>query len=165
VTVCGIGERAGNASLEEISMALRCLYGLEPGIVTERLYALSRMVREFGRLALPPNRPIVGQDLYRIESGVVAILHRRCRESHPLEYLPFLPEVAGGPPIEIVYGKGSGRANIEEFLESRGISATDDEKRQLVDGVRELALRRKRLLHADEVQAVWDTVRAAAIGR
>ncbi|MFN7994527.1 MAG: hypothetical protein U0Q18_13050 [Bryobacteraceae bacterium] len=164
VTVCGIGERAGNASLEETSMALRCLYGAQAGIDTERLYGLSRMVREFGGFALPPNRPIVGQDLYRIESGVVAMLHRRCRESHPLEYLPFLPEVAGGPPIEIVYGKGSGRANIEEFLEKRGISATDDEKRELVNGVREMALCRKRLLDADEVQAIWERVRAVAIG-
>lgn len=154
VTVCGIGERAGNASLEEMAMAVRCLLGARSGIVTEHLYGLSQMVRRYGAFNMPPNRPVVGDDLYKIESAVVAMLHRRCHETDPLEYLPFLPEVAGRPGVEIAFGKGSGSANVDQLMEERGLTATEEEKCNLARRIREAALDRKRLLHSDELTAI-----------
>ena len=158
VTISGIGERAGNAALEDTAMALRCLYGVETGIKTESLYALSRMAQEFGGFRLPANRPIVGENLYRIESSVVAMLHRRCKDVAPLEYLPFLPEVAGRPGVELALGKGSGPANVEEYLEKRGRAATSDQKRQIVDRVHTAALTKKRLLSPEEADEIVTAV-------
>jgi isopropylmalate/homocitrate/citramalate synthase len=150
VTVCGIGERAGNASLEETAMALRCLYGIDAGIRTEALYALSRLIQESGRFSLPSNRAIVGEGLYRIQTDLVAELHRRCKVKAPLEYLPFLPELAGRPGVDVTLGKGSGKANVEEQLEQRGLKMPAEKVERLSVRVRELATREKRLLTTAE---------------
>jgi isopropylmalate/homocitrate/citramalate synthase len=148
VTVCGIGERAGNASLEETAMALKCLYGIDSGIRTEALYALSQLVQKSGHFGLPSNRAIVGDGLYRIQTDAVAELHRRCKRSAQLEYLPFLPEAAGRPGVEVVLGKGSGKANIAEQLAQRGLKRSAAEMEKLAVQVRELASAEKRLLGA-----------------
>jgi isopropylmalate/homocitrate/citramalate synthase len=150
VTVCGIGERAGNASLEEVAMALRCLYGIDCGIRTESLYALSQFVQQSGRFGLPSNRAIVGEGLYRIETDLVAGLHRRCKSNATLEYLPFLPQLAGRPGVEVVLGKGSGKASVAEQLEARGMEWAAADIETLAAQVRELAAREKRLLTACE---------------
>jgi isopropylmalate/homocitrate/citramalate synthase len=152
VTVCGIGERAGNASLEEIAMALRCLYGIDCGIRTEALYALSQLVQQSGRFSLPSKQAIVGEGLYRIETDLVAGLHRRCKSNATLEYLPFLPELAGRPGVEVVLGKGSGKASIAEQLEARGLEWSAAEVELLAARVRELAVREKRLLTESEFE-------------
>ena len=146
VTVCGIGERAGNASLEETSVALRCLYGIDTGIRMEKLYALSQLAQTAGGFQLPSNRAIIGEGLYRIQTGVVAELHRRCEKSAPLEYLPFLPELVGRPGVEIALGKGSGKANVAEHLAERGLEWPAPKIEKLALRVREVAAKEKRLL-------------------
>ena len=92
VTVSATGERAGNVPLEDTVMALRVLYGIETGIKTEKFYELSKPVQKLSGFSLPPNRPIVGDSLYYIESGIVAMFHRRCKDVEPLEYIPFSPK-------------------------------------------------------------------------
>lgn len=148
VTVCGVGERAGNASLEETSMALRCLYGFDSGVRTEELYALAQLVQSSGRFHLPSNRAIVGEGLYQIQTDLVAELHRRCKGTAPLEYLPFLPEVAGRPGVEVVLGKGSGKANVAEHLAERGLEWPAADVDKLALRVREDAAHKRRLLTA-----------------
>jgi isopropylmalate/homocitrate/citramalate synthase len=120
VTVSAIGERAGNVPLEDTVMSLKMLYGVDTGVKTEKFYELSKLVQKLSGFQLPPNRPIVGDSLLYIESGVVGMFHRRCRKAAPLQYMPFLPETVGRPGVDIALGKGSGQANIEEFLERRG---------------------------------------------
>jgi isopropylmalate/homocitrate/citramalate synthase len=131
-------------------MALRCLYGIDSGIRTEALYALSQLVQESGRFRLPSNRAIVGEGLYRIETDLVARLHRRCKLEAPLEYLPFLPEMAGRPGVEVALGKGSGKANVAEQLEQRGLDWATADMERLAVRVSELAAREKRLLTSAE---------------
>ncbi|MGB9604547.1 MAG: pyruvate carboxyltransferase [Bryobacteraceae bacterium] len=150
VTVSAIGERAGNVALEDTVMALLCLYGVDTGVRTEKLYQLSRLVQELAGIALPPNRPIVGEWLYRIESGIVAMFHRRSRQIEPLEYIPFQPELAGRPGVEIALGKGSGLANIDEHLERRGLSATPEQAAELLALVKQRAVDKKGLLSDQE---------------
>jgi isopropylmalate/homocitrate/citramalate synthase len=154
VTVCGIGERAGNASLEETAMALRCLYGIDAGIRTELLYPLSRLVQESGRFSRPSNSAIVGEGLYRIQTDLVAELHRRCKLKAPLEYLPFMPELAGRPGVDVALGKGSGKANVEERLEQLGLKLPANEVEKLSLRIREKAIREKRLLTAAEFEVL-----------
>jgi isopropylmalate/homocitrate/citramalate synthase len=158
VTVSATGERAGNVPLEDTVMALRVLYGIETGIKTEKFYELSKMVQELAGFQLPPNRPIVGDSLYNIESGIVAMFHRRCKQVEPLEYIPFLPEVAGRPGVDIALGKGSGLANVEEHLDRRGLQATPEQANEIVNLVKQTSIEKKALLTDAEFGEILDTV-------
>lgn len=162
VTVSATGERAGNVPLEDTVLALKCLYGIETGVRTEELYGLSKLVQKLCGFQLPPNRPIVGDRLYAIESGVVTMFHRRCRNVEPLEYLPFLPELVGRPGVEIVLGKGSGLANIEEHLEYLSLTCTPEQAEAILQRVKLLSIRKKGLLTADEFEGIAAEVLSAA---
>jgi isopropylmalate/homocitrate/citramalate synthase len=158
VTVTGTGERAGNVPLEDTVMALHCLYGVNTGIRTEKFYELSKLVQELAGFTVPPNRPIVGDWLYFIESGIVTMFHRRCRDAEPLEYIPFAPEMVGRPGVDVALGKGSGLANIEEHLERRGIQATPQQAEAIVAGVKQRSIEKKGLLTGAEFEKVVDSV-------
>jgi isopropylmalate/homocitrate/citramalate synthase len=158
VTVSATGERAGNVPLEDTVMALRVLYGIETGVKTEKFYELSKLVQRLAGFAVPPNRPIVGDSLYNIESGIVAMFHRRCKTVEPLEYIPFLPEVAGRPGVDIALGKGSGLANIEEHLERRGRQATPEQTNEILARVKQTSIEKKALLTGAEFDAILKAV-------
>ena len=157
VTVTGIGERAGNAALESTVMALECLYGVNTGIRTQLLYKLSGLVQRSGGFVVPPNRSIVGRQLYSIESGVVAMLSRRTRDVAPLECMPFLPAMAGRPGAEIVLGKASGVANVLEHL-GPGSDIPSDLLDDIVVKVQATAGERKHLLDAVEFDEIVQSV-------
>lgn len=158
VTVTGTGERAGNVPLEDTVMALHTLYGVDTGIKTEKLYDLSKLVQKLAGITVPKNRPIVGDWLYRIESGIVTMFHRRCKQVEPLEYIPFAPEMVGRPPVEIALGKGSGLANIEEHLEQRGRTATPEQATELTNRVKQRSLDNKALLTDAEFDELLDEI-------
>ncbi len=154
VTVTGTGERAGNVPLEDTVMALHSLYGVDTGVRTEKFYELSKLVQELTGIVVPKNRPIVGDWLYRIESGIVAMFHRRCKDIEPCEYIPFVPEMVGRPPVEVALGKGSGLANIEEHLEKRGRTATPEQATQILSRVKQTSVDKKGLLTDEEFDAI-----------
>lgn len=160
VTVSAIGERAGNVPLEDTVMALLCMYGIDLGIKTEVLYDLSKLVQKLSNIELPPNRPLVGDMLYNIESGIVAMFHRRCKEVEPCEYIPFLPELIGRPGVKIELGKGCGVANVEEKLEERGKQATPEQVLEIVARVKQSAIDNKQLL----TDAEFDEIVKAVLG-
>jgi len=158
LTVTGTGERAGNVPLEDTVMALRCLYDIDVGIKTEKFYELSKLVQQLAGFQVPPNRPIVGDWLYYIESGVVSMFHRRCKQVEPLEYIPFAPEMVGRPGVDIALGKGSGQANVEEHLERRQIQVTPQQVDAIVAGVKQLSIEKKALLTGAEFDKIVSAV-------
>jgi len=139
-------------------MALRVLYGVDTGVKTEALYDLSKLVQELSGISVAPNRPIVGDSLYNIESGIVAMFHRRCKDVEPLEYIPFLPELVGRPLVDVALGKGSGLANIEEHLERRGLKATSEQTNEILAQVKQVSIDTKRLLSEDEFNQIAKSV-------
>lgn len=161
VTVSATGERAGNVPLEDTVMALRTMYGVDMGIRTEVLYELSKLVQKLAGLQLPPNRPIVGDALYYIESGIVTMFHRRCKNVEPLEYIPFAPGMVGRPGPDVALGKGSGIANIEEHLERRGLTATAEQANDILARVKQFSIENKRLLTSAE----FEEIASAVLGR
>ncbi len=163
VTVTGTGERAGNVPLEDTVMALCCLYGVDLGIKTEKFYELSKLVQQLAGFQAPPNRPIVGDSLYTIESGVVTMFHRRCREPEPLEYKPFLPEMVGVPGHDVVLGKGSGLANIDEHLERLKIQATPEQAEAILARVKQLSIDKRALLTSAEFKEIVGAVLDRAV--
>ena len=119
-------------------------------------------MQKLAGLELPPNRPIVGDSLYHIESGIVSMFHRRCKDVEPLEYIPFLPEVVGRPGVDIALGKGSGLANIEEHLERLGIEVSADQAKAILDVVKQTSIETKALLAPEEFEGIVRSVMAPA---
>ena len=159
LSVTGTGERAGNTPLEDTVMALLTLYGVDLGIKTEKLYGLSKMVREMAGIEVPSNRQVVGDQLFWVESGIITGWYRNLRESDNLtEMFPYRPELVGQPGVEIVLGKGSGLDSIALWLEKRGIEATDDEMREMLMEVKAKSLEKKGLLTEEEFSKIADTI-------
>jgi 2-isopropylmalate synthase len=107
-TINGIGERAGNASLEEIVMAMRVRpdrLAYETGIVTEHLYPTSQMLSEITGVAVQPNKAIIGRNAFAHEAGI----HQDGMLKNPLTYEIMTPQSVGVPDSTLVLGKHSGR--------------------------------------------------------
>jgi homocitrate synthase NifV len=140
VTVNGLGERAGNAPLEEVVMALRHCLGRPACIDTRRLAALSRLVATASGMLVHAAKPIVGEAIFRHESGihVQGILNDR------RTYEPFAAADVGAAPTEIVLGKHSGTAAVRHVLANCGIKVSPDEAVELLQAIRaRAALRRQ----------------------
>jgi isopropylmalate/homocitrate/citramalate synthase len=101
-TVLGLGERAGNVPLEETAMALRTLYGIDIGIKYDKLYSLAKLVQQISGHAVASNRPVVGDQLFQIESGIIASWWQNCGDQYTTELFPFRPEFVGHAAPKIV---------------------------------------------------------------
>src|SRR5262249_45951108 len=108
VSVTGVGERSGNVPLEDTGMALKLLYGVDSGIDTTKLYGLSKLVRELAGVPVAPNRGVVGDRIFNVESGIITTWVKNVGVEHLTEAFPYRPELVGHSGPEIVLGKGSG---------------------------------------------------------
>ncbi len=160
VTVSGIGERAGNTPLEDLSLALLTLYGIDTGLRYEKLYELSKLVQELAGVVVPPNRAVVGEMLYKVESGIIATWLARLKEKRPVELFPYHWALVGQQPAEIVLGKGSGRDSILYFLAEIGkvVEPADPRVDEILVRVKESSLAKKGLLTRDEFRHIAERV-------
>ncbi|WJI08963.1 2-isopropylmalate synthase [Methanobacterium sp. CWC-01] len=131
-TVNGIGERAGNTSLEELVMTLLLIYGVDLNFNIGIFYELSRLVEELTNMRIPENKPIVGRNVFRHESGI----HVDAVIEEPLTYEPFIPELIGHHR-RIVLGKHSGCRAVKAKLTECGIDVSRDELCKIVERVKE----------------------------
>ena len=120
VCVNGLGERAGNASLEEVVLSLEALYGAKTGIRTDRLHELSRLVEETAGVPVAANKALVGYNAFSHEAGI----HTHGILAHTLTYEPLQPEVVGRRR-QMILGKHTGKSAIVEKLKERGLTAPD----------------------------------------
>jgi homocitrate synthase NifV len=139
VTVNGLGERAGNAPLEEVVMAMRMSSRKHTGIETKRLASLSALVAKASGRPVPDHKPITGPGIFRHESGI----HVRGLLADRRTYEPFCGEDVGRSGMEIVLGKHSGTAAIQEVLAKEGIHINSAEAADLLPTVRAAALQVK----------------------
>ena len=130
-TVNGIGERAGNASLEELIMAMKILYGKDYGFKTKYIKELSDLVSKASGLEIPYNKPIVGNNVFRHESGI----HVDAVIEEPLCYEPYLPELVG-QKRQLVLGKHSGCRAVRAKLNECELDVSDDELIEIVRQVK-----------------------------
>ncbi len=157
-TVTGIGERAGNVAMEDLVLALLTMYGVDMGMKTEKFFGLSKLVQELSRTQIPSNRPIVGNTLLNVESGIVASWVRRCRERQPLELGPFLPSLVGQSGIEIVLGKSSGIDSVADWLDRMQTEASQEQRDAIVLKVKDCSVKKKGLLTEEEFKQIVDSV-------
>jgi isopropylmalate/homocitrate/citramalate synthase len=156
-TVSGIGERAGNTPMEETLLALLTMYGLDTGVRTERFFDLSKMVMELARVCQPSNRPVVGERLYNVESGIITTWVRNVGDELT-EAFPYRPELVGQPQPELVLGKGSGLDSIAAWLDKHHREATPEQRQEILVGVKERSLADKELLDDDRFIEIVDSV-------
>ena len=150
VTVNGLGERAGNAPLEEVVMALRHTLRRDSGIDTARLSALCEVVANRARRPIHRAKPIVGADVFRHESGI----HTAALLKNPTAYQPFRSEETGRIPEPFAIGKHSGSAGVQSLLAASGISVPASLCPEILKAVRRRARERKGAVTPQELAAI-----------
>lgn len=154
VTVNGLGERAGNAALEEVLMALKYVYNYEVNIDTTKFKDLSEYVSKAAGRELPSWKAIVGSNMFKHESGI----HADGALKNPKNYEAFdLREV--GLERQIVIGKHSGKAAIINKFMEYNINLTEDEANMMLEAVRALSIRAKRILFDKELVQLYNDIK------
>ncbi len=147
-TVNGIGERAGNASLEELVMAIhtrRDFYDAETGINTKQIYRSSKLLSNITGVPIPPSKAIVGANAFAHESGI----HQHGVLANALTYEIMTPSDVGIPQNTMVLGKHSGKHALRDKLQTMGYELTDAELEKVFARFKTLADKKKNITTAD----------------
>lgn len=147
-TINGIGERAGNCSLEEVAMALKTresFFGVTTNIHTQRLYPTSRLVSQITGMPIPRNKAIVGENAFAHESGI----HQHGMLRHHSTYEIMRPQDVGLSRTNLVLGKHSGRHAFRERVKDLGFEIDEAELNRLFEEFKTLADRKKELFDGD----------------
>lgn len=147
VTVAGLGERTGNAPLEEVVMALAMSGIAETGIAPSGLASLAALVMDAAGRTLPPNKPVVGDSAFRHESGI----HCAGLAKDSRAYQPFEPTLVGRPGMEIVVGKHAGRATLRQALLAAGVNDKAVDLDALLTRAHAFARKNKRAITVGEL--------------
>jgi len=168
-TINGIGERAGNASLEEIVMGLRTrkdFYGADTRIVTEEIVKTSRLVSKITGMVVQPNKAIVGANAFAHASGI----HQDGLLKEKTTYEIMRPESIGLGKSTLVMGKLSGRHAFKQRLEELGYKLTDEELNKAFERFKRLADQKKEVYEedleaivAEELQTIPETYKLKAL--
>ncbi len=147
-TINGIGERAGNAALEEIVMALQVRgesLGYETGIRHDRLYRTSRLLSYLTGIEPQPNKAIVGRNAFAHEAGI----HQHGVINDRRTYEIMTPETVGAPGTELVLGKHSGKHGLDKRYQTLGYTLTPEQLKRVTKDFKQLADKKKTVLDED----------------
>lgn len=156
VAINGIGERAGNAALEEVVMALTARadqFGVSHQINTQELMRASQMVSRLTGMVVQPNKAVVGRNAFRHESGI----HQDGMIKNRQTYEILRPEQVGIGGTVLVLGKHSGRHALRQHLDQLGLSYTSDQLNSIQERVKALA-EMKNEVNSRDLEAVWQDV-------
>ncbi|MGB9867479.1 MAG: LeuA family protein [Bacillota bacterium] len=150
-TVSAIGERAGNTAYEEVALALLTMYNVDLGLKTEKFVETSKLIQQLGKVNVRPNKGILGDMLFKIESGIVTSWWLNVQDEHPLEVVPYHWELVGQQKPEPVLGKNNGIDSINYYLAKLGIKgASEEQKMELLQAVKAKSFEKKGLLTEEE---------------
>ncbi len=147
-TVNGIGERAGNASLEEIVMALKTrpkFFNADTNVVTEEIYRTSKLVSKITGMMVQPNKAIVGANAFAHEAGIHQDGYLKERSTYEI----MMPETVGIPQSKLVLGKHSGRHAFKDRLRNLGYELTEDELNKAFERFKDIADQKKYIFDED----------------
>ena len=159
-TVGGIGERCGNAAMEETAMALLTMYGIDVGLNYSKLNELSQLVMKISGLEVPPQRPFVGDKAFTVESGIVTGWYRNAYKDNPTTVFPLLPEFVGHTRPEIIMGKKSGLDNIAVWAEKLRLKIDDDKKMEILKRIKRRSHDLRRVLTEKEFKEIVKEVKS-----
>jgi len=152
-TVNGIGERAGNTSMEEVVMAIktrRDRFGVDTGIVTEQIYPTSRLLAQITGIPIPINKPVVGDNAFAHEAGI----HQDGVLKYRLNYEIMKPETVGLDSNRLVLGKHSGRHAFVARLKELGLDLTDLDMNRTFERFKALADSKKSVYDEDLIALI-----------
>jgi isopropylmalate/homocitrate/citramalate synthase len=152
-TVNGMGERAGNADLVEVALALEALYGIPTRLQLEQARELSKLVQRLAGTPLPPWKAVTGDNLFTRESGAVT-----AQFHDPPAIEPYASELVGASR-GIVLGKKSGLDSIRIKVEALGLDVPETEFPQLLEAVKEAGTRKRGLVSDDELRRLANRTR------
>ncbi|MCS7113519.1 MAG: 2-isopropylmalate synthase, partial [Candidatus Bathyarchaeota archaeon] len=144
VTVNGLGERAGNAALEETAVTLKILYGYDVKLNLTKIYEVSQLVSRITGVPVPPNKAIVGDNAFTHESGI----HTHGILRNPSTYEPIPPEVVGRRR-RLVAGKHAGRHGIEAILKDMGLNPTVGQLEEIFHRVKAMGDKGRKVTDVD----------------
>jgi len=144
VTVNGLGERAGNAALEEVVMALHLIYKKKTRVNTKLLYETSRLVSRLTGVAIQPNKAIVGENAFAHESGI----HTKGVATKPITFEPIKPELVGRKR-KLIAGKLAGKHGVKTELAEAGIHPSEEQLLEILNRVKQLGDKGKTVTDAD----------------
>lgn len=151
VTVNGIGERAGNTALEEVVMALKIHYNMCNHIDSTKIFNLCNNVSSITRRPIPLDKPIVGMNAFRHETGI----HVSGLLKNPIAFQPFMPDQVGQMRTTFIPGKHTGGSALQHFLKLRGITISRKQALNLIPHVRRKSTDKRRDLTEDEIEAIY----------
>ena len=135
------------------------MYGLDTGIRTDRFFELSKLVMQLAGVSQPSNRPVVGERLYNVESGIITTWVRNVGDELT-EPFPCRPELVGQPQPVLVLSKGSGLDSVAAGLDRLGRTATPEQMQAILDEVKARSLETKMPLDFETFVAIVDRVTA-----
>jgi homocitrate synthase NifV len=153
VTVNGLGERAGNAALEEVVMALSQVNKINK-YETTGLFSLCNYVASISRRPIPENKPICGSLAFSHESGI----HAKCVIHDPISFQPFDGKIVGRESSSNVFGKHSGSASVRNFLKERNLEINDLQLIALLGKIKNIAQKNKRCVVPTEIVKEYQSV-------
>jgi 2-isopropylmalate synthase len=163
-TINGIGERAGNAAMEEIVMALKvrkAFYdGLYTNIQTQQFYEISRLVSELMQISVQPNKAVIGDNAFVHESGIHQDGYLKGRQTYEIMD-PSWIGLSDSTMARLALGPRSGRAAIRAKLRAMGVMLTDEQLVKVFDAFKRLADEKKRVVDED-LKALYDSLYAKA---
>jgi len=154
VCINAMGERTGNAPLEEVAVALKVLCGVETGICFKKLKEASRLVRRLSGFPMAPNKPIVGDGNFVRESGIGIETVMR----YPLAMFSLNPAFVGSSP-QVVLGKKSGTNSVKFKAEKMGIEISEEEARLILARVKKLGIAKKGTVSDQEFAQILEEVK------
>lgn len=157
-TVLGVGERSGNASMEEVVTILRTMYGKDIGIDLTKLYELSHYVSAAAALPIAPNKPLVGDKIFEIECLENLESYIKVPEDIAIKYtFPYKWDLTGHPPATVAMGTESTMEILDYVLGLIGKSIPDAEaKKKALKTIQEKSLTEKRSFSVEEVSKIID---------
>jgi homocitrate synthase NifV len=153
-TINGLGERAGNAAMEEVAMALELSLGISSGLRTESFSALSKYVAGVSNRPLSVSKPVTGSMVLSHESGI----HTRCLMKDRSTYQIIQAASIGLEEQDFILGKHSGKSTILHFLEEAHLPITDDACSELLTNVKDTAEELKRTLSKEELYTLYTSI-------
>jgi len=159
--VNGLGERAGNISLEEVAATLDGCFNITVLKDLSRISRVSKLLVQLSKIKVASNKPIVGDGLFIVESGLIMHIFLKAQQKKfPMTIMqPFLPSKVGQNDIKYVVGKGAGKATVEHFTSKYGIKLSDEKIFKLIELIKDEATLRKSYLSVDEFLEIVKKVR------
>ena len=154
-TVNGIGERAGNTPLGEVAIALKLLMGVESNIKLKELYRIAHMIAQYSGSQVPSNKPVVGQNIFRVESEQAA---KWLIKGEPLIAYPFAKELIGSPKLEITLSKKSGPNTLQLKLNELKINIPEEKYPEILSRVYQQSVEKRSALTDEEFLEILETL-------